>query len=333
MSKLYTKKGDGGSTALYGGTRVPKDSLRVQCYGTIDESNAMIGLAYSFGTDEEARSRLNDIQQRLFFVAAELASDERGANLLKSRISDEDTAHLENIIDACMEYVGQSRGFVVPGVNSFSAALHAARTVVRRAERCITELCNSGDTVREELSRYVNRLSDCLYALARREEELCTVRMIKERVIEKIHAKNACKPEFNLATARRLALYAEEKANQMQLPIVFSAVDGGGNLILLNRMEGALIASVDISIGKAYTANALKIPTDVAGALSEPDAPLRGLERTNDNRLVLFGGGLPYTVDGEVIGGIGVSGGSVEQDMEIAAYALDRIQGGEKRND
>lgn len=138
--------------------------------------------------------------------------------------------------------------------------------------------------------------------------------------------------ELTLETARRLALYAEEKAAMMDLPIVFSAVDKGGNLVLLNRMEGALIASIDISMKKAYTANALKMRTDLAGQLAGPDAPLCGLERTNDNRFVLFGGGFPFEADGEVVGGIGVSGGSVEQDMEIASYALDRFQGGEKQN-
>jgi uncharacterized protein GlcG (DUF336 family) len=251
-------------------------------------------------------------------------------DMLKDRINEGDIAYLEGIIDECMDFAGDMRGFVVPGVNSFSAALHSARTIVRRAERYIVELGRSGETVRDELCRYINRLSDCLFALARREEELSKVRLIKDRVVEKLHAaKNGCAPELDLNVARRLALLAEEKAREINLPIVFSVVDKGGNLILVNRMEGALIASIDISIKKAYTANALKLPTDVAGELSRPDAPLRGLEATNDNRFVLFGGGFPYEACGEVVGGIGVSGGTVEQDMEIATYALNRIQGRE----
>ncbi|MFZ5975531.1 MAG: cob(I)yrinic acid a,c-diamide adenosyltransferase [Bacillota bacterium] len=328
MSRVYTKTGDAGTTGLFGGTRVHKDSLRLHCYGTIDEANSMIGLAYSLSSDEEARCRLNAIQRRLFSVAAELASDEKGFDMLKDRIGADDITYLEGIIDACMDFVGDSRGFAVPGVNSFSAALHSARTVVRRAERHIVELHNSGEPVRDELRRYINRLSDCLFALARREEELVKVRMIKDKVVEKLNAvTNGCAPRLDLNTARKLALYAEEKAREINLSIVFAAVDQGGNLILANRMEGALIASIDIAMKKAYTANALKLPTDVAGELSKPDAPLRGLETTNDNRFVLFGGGFPYAVNGEVVGGIGVSGGTVEQDMEIATYALNKIQG------
>ena len=331
MSGLYTRKGDAGNTVLYGGTRVSKDSLRVHCYGTIDEGIAMIGLAYSLGTDGESRQHLHAIQKRLIAAAAELASDEKGMHMLKDRIGDDDTAYLEGVIDACAEYTDAAKEFVVPGVNSFSAALHAARTVVRRAERCITRLCDSGEPVSAELLRYMNRLSDCLYALARREEELSAVRTIRDRVLEKLRFMD-CKPGLDLETARKMALHAEEKAAKMQLPIVFSAVDKGGNLILLNRMEGALIASIDISIKKAYTANALKMPTDQAGELSGPGAPLCGLERTNDNRFVLFGGGYPVKVGGEAVGGIGVSGGTVGQDMEIASYVLDRFQGGEDQN-
>jgi ATP:cob(I)alamin adenosyltransferase len=331
LSGLYTRKGDAGNTVLYGGTRVSKDSLRVHCYGTIDEGIAMIGLAYSLGTDGESRQHLHAIQKRLIMAAAELASDEKGMHTLKDRIGDDDTAYLEGVIDACAEYTDATKEFVVPGVNSFSAALHAARTVVRRAERCITRLCDSGEPVSTELLRYMNRLSDCLYALARREEELSAVRTIRDRVLEKLRFMD-CKPGLDLETARKMALHAEEKAAKMQLPIVFSAVDKGGNLILLNRMEGALIASIDISIKKAYTANALKMPTDQAGELSGPGAPLCGLERTNDNRFVLFGGGYPVKVGGEAVGGIGVSGGTVGQDMEIASYVLDRFQGGEDQN-
>jgi ATP:cob(I)alamin adenosyltransferase len=331
LSGLYTRKGDAGNTVLYGGTRVSKDSLRVHCYGTIDEGIAMIGLAYSLGTDGESRQHLHAIQKRLIMAAAELASDEKGMHTLKDRIGDDDTAYLEGVIDACAEYTDATKEFVVPGVNSFSAALHAARTIVRRAERYITRLCDSGEPVSTELLRYMNRLSDCLYALARREEELSAVRTIRDRVLEKLRFMD-CKPGLDLETARKMALHAEEKAAKMQLPIVFSAVDKGGNLILLNRMEGALIASIDISIKKAYTANALKMPTDQAGELSGPGAPLCGLERTNDNRFVLFGGGYPVKVGGEAVGGIGVSGGTVEQDMEIASYVLDRFQGGEDQN-
>jgi ATP:cob(I)alamin adenosyltransferase len=327
MARLYTKTGDTGTTGLFGGSRVEKDDLRVQCYGTIDESSAMMGLAYSLSDDAQARQRLNTIQKRLLAMGAELASDDKGRTMLKDRISGQDIAYLEAVIDECMESAGPMQGFVVPGANSFSAALHSARTIVRRAERCMVALFHAGGEIREELCKYVNRLSDCLFAMARREEMLCTVREIKDKVIEQLNANSGGLPPLTLDTARQMALYAEEKGNMMRVPIVFAVVDKGGNLMLLNRMENALLVSIDVAIKKAFTANAMKLPTDVVGELSKPGAALFSLDKTNDGKLILFGGGYPYESGGEVVGGIGVSGGTAEQDMEIATYVLSRIQG------
>ena len=106
------------------------------------------------------------------------------------------------------------------------------------------------------------------------------------------------------------------------VPVVFSAVDSGGNLLLLERMEGALPGSVEVSAGKAYTANAFHMPTHELGQAARPDGPLYGIENAAPGKIILFGGGFPYIVDGQVVGGIGVSGGTVEQDMEIARYAM-----------
>ena len=129
-------------------------------------------------------------------------------------------------------------------------------------------------------------------------------------------------PPFSLANLQRMAKRAEEKAEQLGVPVVFAAVDQGGNLVLLQRMEGALLASVEIASGKAYTASALKMATHELGQAAGQDGPLYGIETAIPGKIVLFGGGFPYVVDGEVVGGIGVSGGTVEQDMEIARWAM-----------
>ena len=119
-----------------------------------------------------------------------------------------------------------------------------------------------------------------------------------------------------------MAQPAVERAGQLGVPVVFSAVDSGGNLVLLQRMEGALLGSVDVSAGKAYTANAFQMPTHELGQAARPDGPLYGIDASAPGKIVLFGGGFPYVVNGEVVGGIGVSGGTVEQDMDIAWYAM-----------
>ena len=119
-----------------------------------------------------------------------------------------------------------------------------------------------------------------------------------------------------------MAHRAREKAAQMGVPVVFAAVDEGGNLIMMQRMKDSFMGSIDIAINKAYTSAAFKMPTDVLGAAAQPGQPLYGIETSNAGRIVLFGGGFPYEYEGRVVGAIGISGGSVEEDMTIARYAL-----------
>lgn len=320
MANLYTRGGDKGQTSLVGGGRVSKSDPRVDCYGTVDEANSMLGLAYAQTDNEYIRATVRKIQGRLFAVGAELASDSpETAAALKGNISEEDVAFLENVVDTCTLTTGKQTHFVIPGVDPASAALHVARTIVRRAERRMVEL-----PVREVLTRYINRLSDAVYAMARLQEDMT---MMREKVTDLVKEAMAQQPQagfppMSLDILHRMADRAVEKARELGVPVVFSAVDAGGNLMLLQRMEGALVGSVEVSAGKAYTAYAFQMPTHELGAASRPDGPLYGIENANPGKIVLFGGGFPYVVDGKVAGGIGVSGGTVEQDMEIARYAM-----------
>ena len=325
MANLYTKTGDKGQTSLVGGSRVSKSSLRVECYGTIDEANSMLGLAYAQTDREYIRTTVHRIQGRLFALGAELASDEQGAAGLTGKISEEDVAFLEGVVDKCTETTGKQTHFVIPGVDPASAALHVARTIVRRAERHVVALAEH-EPVREVLARYINRLSDAVYALARLQEDLTQEERLRAQVTalvrKQLSAPEGGLPPFSLASLQRMAQRAVERAGQLGVPVVFSAVDSGGNLVLLQRMEGALLGSVDVSAGKAYTANAFQMPTHELGQAARPDGPLYGIDASAPGKIVLFGGGFPYVVNGEVVGGIGVSGGTVEQDMDIAWYAM-----------
>lgn len=166
---IYTKTGDKGTTALFGGSRVNKSDLRVQAYGTIDELISFIGLARVEISREEEKEILFNIQKELFMLGAELASDERGLGFLKDKIEQDNIERLEGIIDKYMDITGPFTGFVIPGENRSSSILHIARTIARRGERIMTSLdCET--SLREEIKKYINRLSDVLFALARYEE-------------------------------------------------------------------------------------------------------------------------------------------------------------------
>lgn len=165
--KIYTKTGDKGQTSLYDGTRIDKDSIRVESYGTIDELNSYIGLCMHYINEDEKKVLFN-IQRDLFYIGAELAT--KNTKKLNKIVNDDNIKNLENIID---KYMGESKGldsFIIPGTSLASAHLHIARTICRRAERIIISLSKI-EQVNPMLIKYINRLSDALYAIARYSED------------------------------------------------------------------------------------------------------------------------------------------------------------------
>ncbi len=172
MLKIYTKGGDRGQTSLYDNTRVFKDSIRVECYGTIDELNCTLGFAKNFVDDENVIDNINIIQKELFYVAGELATMEK--DKLINRIEENDVLKLERLIDYYISKSDNTPKFIIPGSSKASGALHISRTVCRRAERRIITL-HKEEEVNPFLIKYVNRLSDLIYAMARFLEEKITL--------------------------------------------------------------------------------------------------------------------------------------------------------------
>ena len=128
-----------------------------------------------------------------------------------------------------------------------------------------------------------------------------------------------------LETAKEVADAAEQRAEEIDNPMVITVANSEGNLIINRRMDGAWLASVDISRNKAYTSAALDMPTEDLAEPTKPGESLYGLQNTNDNNMVIFGGGYPLTENGDVVGALGVSGGAVEQDMDVASSGVDRF--------
>ncbi|WP_448384635.1 GlcG/HbpS family heme-binding protein [Desulfosoma sp.] len=128
--------------------------------------------------------------------------------------------------------------------------------------------------------------------------------------------------KLTLDGALRMIEAAKQKAREIGTPMVIAVVDEGGNLVALERMDGALLVSVNIAWNKAYTAVALKMPTEDLSGLAQPGRPLFGIENADGGRIVIFGGGIPVLHQGHVIGGVGVSGGSVEQDVMCAQAGI-----------
>ena len=170
--KIYTKTGDKGETSLYGGTRVSKAAARVESYGTLDELNAFIGLAKAEISDEKVLSQLQKIQFDLFTVGSEAATPTdkmllaNGKNRLDLMISEKEITELELWMDDFDAELEPLRFFILPSGGKAAATVHVCRTVCRRAERAMVFL-NETEEVRPELIKYLNRLSDYLFILAR----------------------------------------------------------------------------------------------------------------------------------------------------------------------
>lgn len=160
LSKIYTKTGDDGSTGLGDGSRVSKDSARVTAYGTIDEANSAIGLILACDIPEDVREILVSVQHHMFDLGGELCIPGHSA------IFDSDITHLENTLDKFNADLPALKDFILPGGGMAAAHCHLARTITRRAERETVTLSHH-DAVRPEAIRYLNRLSDLLFVLAR----------------------------------------------------------------------------------------------------------------------------------------------------------------------
>lgn len=173
ITRVYTRTGDHGDTALVGGKRVPKDDLRIEAYGTVDELNAILGLARVFnaeGRKRAARLRLETIfktlQNQLFDLGSELATPRESYYEGMYRVGDSDVTALEKLIDDCQRELEPLNSFILPGGGKVSGFLHQARTVCRRAERLVLALSRK-EEVGEGPLRYLNRLSDLLFVLSR----------------------------------------------------------------------------------------------------------------------------------------------------------------------
>ena len=299
---MYTKAGDTGRASTLTRQNIPKDSPIFELLGTLDELTSAVGVARRAAPAIE--QVLENIQQDLLAVCGELAGGKRYVN-------SEQTAKLERAIDSVTEGTTEQASFVLPGATEGGAALDVARTVARRAERCAVTASQTGGITRDMLA-WLNRLSDLLYALAR----LCDRAETPSVPSAPIDAADAfC--DKALALCREVRRYAAQKG----VRVVTAVCDAGGNPVAMLRADDAFIASVDIAVNKAFTSVSLKMTTEQLGMLAQPGESLYGIQFTNNNRLVIFGGGVPLTKNGVIVGGFGVSGGTAAEDTEFGEYA------------
>ncbi len=299
-SALYTGFGDKGYTQTLKNKHILKSDELINLLGTIDEFSAALGVAKASARDKELIADIERVQKKMIGVMGEISGS-------KPDVTKDCIKAVENLID---KYSVEFSGFTISGANPVSANLNLARTIIRRGERIAAKLSSAG-RIRSETFIYLNRLSDLAYAMAEYSK--------KEKFTQDISARSETIHELTLDLAKEISLAIEKYAESLGKKVVVAIVDGGANLILIHSMNDAYIASVQIAWDKAYTSCALKMPTHIALEESR-GGNLDGLVPPDSNRLMLLGGGFPLKINGRVVGALGVSGGTAEEDIGFAEF-------------
>lgn len=350
--KVYTKNGDKGMTSLASGMQIFKSDERVGAMGDLDELTSQIGLAKVLVRDDLLRAGLQRVQKALITVMASVADGRTQKNVLP----EEEIAFLEEEIDRMSDAMPQQTAFVLPGSNEASARVDVARTVARRAERALVVVARKFN-VQDPVKVYINRLSDYLYTAARWLEVMdnavapavpvpavvshpaaaaaapTTVKTAvpvsaggssvmdqsNDIVKEVLRQLGGYRP-LDLARAKRLIEAVEAEADRQGKKAVIAVCNAEGNPVAVHVMDGAFLVSYEVAVKKAYTSVAVKMPTIELAKLAQPGQTFYGL--ANLEKMVIFGGGVPLMENGRIIGGLGISGGTGEEDHALCEYAL-----------
>ena len=344
--KVYTKHGDKGMTSLASGMQIFKSDERVEAMGDLDELTSQIGLAKVLVRDDSLHAGLQRVQKALITVMASVADGRTQKNVLP----EEEIAFLEEEIDRMDDAMPQQTAFVLPGGNEASARMDVARTVARRAERALVVVARKF-SVQEPVKAYINRLSDYLYTAARWLEanetgaaSAVSAPAVQSRPVaaaapvaaapaggsavmdqsndivkEVLRQLGGYRP-LDLARAKRLIEAVEAEADRQGKKAVIAVCNAEGNPVAVHVMDGAFLVSYEVAVKKAYTSVAVKMPTIELAKLAQPGQTFYGL--ANLEKMVIFGGGVPLMENGRIIGGLGISGGTGEEDHALCEYAL-----------
>lgn len=325
---IYTKNGDKGTTDLVRTKNVSKSDDRIGLVGTIDELTSHIGVVKTMLTDGETVRMLEKIQETLITVMAGVADPYNR----EYHINDDKTQLLEEEIDRMEGLFDRPKKFILPGGTRLSAETDVARTVARRAERALASVGVKfgADT---GAKKYMNRLADYLYVLARYEDaknsgesekrmEENRNTSVSEAVIQEVMKRMGIQGKITLESAKRLIEKIEKEAARQGKKAVIAVCEPDGNPIAVHVMDGAFLVSFDVAMKKAYTSVAVKMSTKELSVLAQPGQTFYGVDKMDGGKIVIFGGGVPLKVGDTIIGGLGVSGGTGEEDHALAEYGL-----------
>ena len=335
-AKFYTGQGDKGLTALTPASQVSKADERVAAVGAVEEIVSALGVVKTHTPCPIFRGKLERIQKTLRTLYQGLRDPRSG----KYVFSTEEIDFLESDMDAMLEHVtAEAMANTLPGGNKQSAALDVAHTTTRRAERD-TVAMDRRYAVPPAFKQYLNRLSDYLLVAARYSDCLhekaeaekpaapampasapvatATAPSATDALVAEVLARLGGPKALDLETAKKLISAVEERAKEQGKHAVIAVCNAEGNPIAVHVMDGAFLVSYEVAVKKAYTTVAVKMSTMELSALCQPGGTFYGLQALD--KVITFGGGIPLYQNGVIVGGLGVSGGTGEEDHDLALY-------------
>jgi len=335
QQKFYTGSGDAGLTSLLPGSQVSKADERVAAIGGVEEIVSALGMVKTVTACPVFRAKIERMQKTLRTLAAGLADPRSG----KFVFSAEEITFLENDMDGMLSKLSEesveSMRDALPGGCEQSARLDVARSVARRAERDLVAM-DRRYSVPTTFKIYINRICDYLGVAARYADYLDqtapkaadpapvapAIAPVAQGSVESIVAQVVSHlggaKMMNLGKAAALIESVEARALAEGKQAVVAVVNAEGNPVAVHVMDGAFLVSYEVAVKKAYTAVAVKMPTMELSKLVQPGGTFYGLQ--NLDKIVTFGGGIPLVVDGVIVGGLGVSGGTGEEDHALAQF-------------
>ena len=336
QTKFYTGQGDRGLTALTPASQVSKADERVAAVGAVEEIVAALGVVKTVTECPIFRGKLERIQKTLRTLALGLRDPRSG----KYVFSAEEIGFLESDMDTMLAAVpAESLTETLPGGNPQSAHLDLAHTVTRRAERDLVAM-DRRYAAPAVFKQYLNRLSDYLLAAARYSDFLhgkaeaekpsaptaapaavpvaASSAAITQDLVAEVLARLGGPKVLDLDRAKRLIEAVESRAREQGKRAVIAVCNPEGNPVAVHVMDGAFLVSYEVAVKKAYTAVAVKMSTMELSALCQPGGTFYGLQALD--KVITFGGGIPLYHDGVIVGGLGVSGGTGEEDHDLALY-------------
>ena len=284
-----------------------KTNLEKSIFNNIEEAIILIKKLDKFIDNQDFSNILKELSKKFLLI-----KDRKNTSF--------ETKNIENCTLKYSNILSLSDEYKIPEENEEVLIAYLLYIIIKKIQRRFTLLSKSKE-VKLELIKYIDKSRDFFHVVYKFIQEKIMVKYVIELISEKL---SSTENNLSLEKARKIIRAGEKKAKEMNLSAVFAVVNSEGNLIIEEKMDNAILVSVEVAYKKAYTAAALKLNTQDLTALVQPGAMFYGLQ--SDPKYIVFGGGMLLKVDGKIVGAIGVSGGSAQEDIEIAKACVEAFE-------